>query len=531
MKAIKLLLILIILTVAAYFAAVWYSGNQIQKNYEEKIARFSEQLKNNFPEIKITQQSYEKSFFSAKSVLTVEVKEKPSVLLFRGWCSFVDKPALELLPDSQYIRQTHDMCTEFQAGKTFAEATYPMLHGGELSGEEALYFKYHITNDITHGPWLGSKGMGMASIQSKVSVEADHLPAGMKDYIDSLQIETVKSFSNDYDTHIVGNKIEELLVFEDSVRLGFDGFDLHLVTSDKRMKMDTRLTMPRFYYELVQPLEDIGPHRVEVTDVVNSSSGLGPDAPFNLFSNGRSAVSIGRVEVTLPSLEGKWVRCENLKGETENALKDKLVSSDQKFVTQCSTNLLAPDLNVAVDVVYKLKNINGDSFIKLGKAYIQTVVKAIEAESGDRYVSRDEVVMQFLKTIEENLPDFVAPGPEMFSEYTVSVNNHKDIFKMTSEIKFKPLTEEEKSMAWYLMLPSKLSAKITYSVSADVFENGLPEYDIEPLSGFANEIENKSKFEKPLIIKDGERYKLIYGYDGGNIILGEERISLTDLFK
>lgn len=436
------------------------------------------------------------------------------------------------MPDVQVMYQIHDVCTELSAGKSVEQAI------AEKSGKtgaywgEPVYFKYHITNEIAHGPWLSGKGFGMAFIDSKVTVDADHLPAGLKAYIEALQIQTVRSFSKDFDTHIVGQKIEEQTI-SDLVRIGFDGFDLHLVSSDKRQKMDTQLSMPKFYYETMKPFDMIGPHRVEVSGFTYSGSGLGPQAPFTWFSNDKGSTAIDRIEVTAPSWDGQWIRCDNFKANVVNAVKGELLSGDQDFSMQCASNLVTPNLNVTFDGTYKAKNLHYPSIVNFAKLYIQAVGKSIDSEfkRESNYNAQAQLVADLLTQLQKVLPDFVAPGPEIESQYTVSVNGHKDIFSFSSMVKFKPLTEDEKTMAWYVMLPSKLSASVTYFVSAEAFEKGLPEYDIKPLSEFAQRFQRDLKMTKSVVVKDGERYKIEYGYDNGNLLFNGEVIPLTDLLK
>lgn len=533
MKALKLLIVLIVLAVAAFFGAAWYSGNQMQKQYDESVAALSEQLKIDFPEVKITQQSYEKSFFSAKSVLTVEVTEKPAALLVRGWCAYIDPEAQELLSESKIFQQAHDVCTELKAGKSFAQASKDVFGKVEDIPGEPVHIKYQITNDIAHGPWISGQGFGMAFVKSHISVDADHLPAGLKDYIESLKIETVKSFSNEFNTHIIGQKIEEQNI-ANVILIGFDGFDLHMVSSDKRMKMDSTLTLPKFYYEILDDLGDWGPHRVEVTDVVSSTTGPGPDAPFAWFSSGKNTFSIKQINVTSSSWDDKWIRCENFKGSTNNILKNNLLDSDQAFGMQCSSNLVSPTLNITFDGIYKVKNLNVDSIINLAKAYVKATVKLIpDPENGFRsgYRSEQEYMYEILAQVDKILPDFVAPGPEMLSEYTISINEYKDILKMNSNIKFKPLAEDEKGKTWFLILQNNLDFNVAYSVSAEVFEKGLPEYHIDPLSQPLKELERNSSLTTPIVKKEGDRYQLEYGYKDGKIFLNEQEFSINDLFR
>lgn len=523
MKAIKSFLILVVLLGLAYLGAVWYSGDQTKKYYQDQYSRLSSFLQMHFPEIKVTEQSYDKSFFGAKSVLTVEMDAKPSELLFHSWCTIADKEISTLLPDVSQIQEIHQACEKGAKG-TSADVLLREFFGGrnDLDRQPQIRFKYVFSSEIQHGPWIKGQGFALSYAKSKVTVDSDQLPQALKDYISSLQIDSLRNFSKDRDAYIRGPAVSDRLLGD--WRVGFNGFTLHTRSYDKNQKSDMDLSIPEFHYEM---LKNRYRHRFEMKDISIKTTGSLAGSLFAFVTSGVSSVDIGQILISVPGKDkNSWFRCENFAYQTKANYQNELYSEDMQFKGKCATNFADPQLNLAIQGTYKLKNFNFKPIVAFLKGYIAFMPKLMDCSHWD---SEREAAAEFLRLLDLNLPDFVAPGPEQESDYVISVNEIPKAFRVVSSIKFKPLAEDEKKMAWYLMLPVKLSIKVAYYIDEGLYEKGMPVYDLPPLKEtFADlGILFSSDGEEPLI-KEDTMYKLEIGYEGGNILHNGKRTSIFD---
>ena len=500
MKKIKVLLGLLIIVGLVYVGAVWWSGVKTQERYEEKGVALSAWLATNLPEARVTQQSYERGLFSASSMLRIEVDGEPSVIAGRLTCFMIkDGTMMGRLFDlgatnsfNPHIYLMRENCAELQSGDTSSF---------ETENEEPVHLQVTLNNQASHGPWLGS-GFGIAKVHTQLSVDADGLPAEVKSYIESLQIDTVRHYSRDYDMRIAGQPFTKTLGTES---IDFQGFNLRLNTHGGRTLMDAAIDIPR----LVLTAAGDGDQKISMLldGISLKSSDRSLESTWNWFLTGSSDWRLKQLELTTDALPGKWVRCDNLSLTSLATLKGTIYGEKDQVVLTCSTNHYEKPLEMKGVLDLSVTNIDTQPLANIFSKSMELLEQA-GGDTSDPRVNREMAAYMM-----EQLPVFFSSEPGYLLNADFHLNGRK-VMNLSSEMKTYPISSDEAKMPVYVLLPSKLFLSMAYSVDADLMLNGDPDYGW-PAPG-------SSLMDR--MVRDGDNYKIELIYDRGTIKMnGEEK--------
>ncbi|CAK7016427.1 DUF945 family protein [Saezia sanguinis] len=505
MKKIKLLLGLLVIIGVGYCGAVWWSGVKTQERYEEKVAALSTWLAANAPEVKITAQSYERGFFSASSTLALQFDGPSSALGMRSLCylfenTFMGKAARAGGTDDE-IDRFHDGCVAL-----LTENVYP----SEMDDDQQVQVQVIVDNRIQHGPWLAGQGLGIAHVQTQLKVHSDTLPEYLRAYIESLQIDTVRHYSRDYDMRIAAPAFSR--EFDGLGRLDFDGFKLNLVTHDARKRMDYALDMPRFEMQANVGEQTV---RVEAVGLSMKSTGALPEKGWLGWLVGDGESVIKRLEVTSTAWPGKWGRCENVVFNGRSHFNGDLYNEKGLGRITCSTNYFDAPLEVKADLDVSMENFNLPWMVNFYSHFVE--LSLAEYTSADP-ISASRAMTDFML---QEIPVFLKSEPAYQYKLVLQVNQ-KPVADLLTEFKGYPINDEEMKIAPYILIPSKVSMRTAYSLDANTLLNGFPEYG---WNGFSAE-ELEDGFLSRVLVRDGDHYRMDFSFDRGDVKINGEKLGL-----
>lgn len=207
MKA-KTLLVGAVVLVGVYLGAAFGSSFYIEKRYHEEVVETNIWLQENMPDVRVTELSYHRGLFDSQAQFAVEWDVRRS-----------------------YLRQNEFYETPFELPQK------PI--------------RIIVDNDIRTGPWLGSKGLGLARVDTVANFDPAHVSPQIVQSLQGQNLITAQikiTYWKDFSTDVYGAAFD---LDDGDTQFQYNGVAAQFQTRRFGTKADLSVNFP--YLLLTQP--------------------------------------------------------------------------------------------------------------------------------------------------------------------------------------------------------------------------------------------------------------------------------------
>lgn len=521
MRKFRWLILVVAVFALAYLGAVWGSGWKAQQRYEEQMSAFSAWLQANAPELKVTQQNYERGFFSARAHVRLEYNGAPQMLPMRLMCYWVDDVATPEMYKAAFNGTQDSLPDILQPGhcRENLEEGWETSVGASDAQTRPVHVQLDIENHVQHGPWLGQTQIGIAAVQTQLKLVSDDVPDAVKRYVEALDIHTVRSYSDDFDLRVKAPAVSESLDGS-SARLEMQGMDIRLAFYDDRRLMDATLELPLIKMTVVEGGGERTALLFQGGRIVNegkSTRGL-----LDWLMSGRTTLDVEHLEVVDPyegAFENFW-HLNNMHLAVENQVQQGLQGQtvragfDMKYVGPNGVLLRRP-VGVQAEVI--------------GERWDMQTVHAIDefmTEQSKFGNGLDEIwrIPSLRQTLESQIRQLIAPGPRFKASYSITVGG-MEAFAISLDGDVLAAEAGDDKMDLFLLLLGKSSLRMTVAIDQNLALSGIPEWGIDsPL----NMYQLRRMVDEGTLQHQGNQYRLNLIYQRGHAQINDKPIGRND---